>query len=85
MATDIPGSRDIVEPDRSGILVAPRDAAALADALRRLAADPGKRREIGEAAGARIRARYAIDIEVRAHEALYESILGGALAARSAA
>ncbi len=85
VATDIPGSRDIVEPDRSGVLVPPRDAGALAEALGQLAGDARRRREIGAAAGARVRAHYAIDIEVRAHEALYESILGGAAGVRRAA
>ncbi len=85
VATDIPGSRDIVEPDRSGILVAPRDAGALAGALRRLAGDARRRREIGEAARARVLASYTIEIEVRAHEELYESVLGGPAGARRAA
>ena len=85
VATDIPGSRDIVESDRSGILVAPRDAAALAEALVRLAGDARRRREMGEAARARVLEHYAIEIEVGAHEKLYESALGRAVGARRAA
>ncbi|HWZ85070.1 MAG TPA: glycosyltransferase, partial [Thermoanaerobaculia bacterium] len=85
VATDIPGSRDILEPERSGILVPPRDAPALALALERLARDSHQRRAMGEAARARVREHYAIETEVRAHEDLYDSILGGAAGARRAA
>lgn len=85
VATDIPGSRDIVETGRSGLLVAPRDAAALAEALGKLVADARRRREMGEAARARVLERYAIEIEVAAHERLYEGILGTASQGRRAA
>ncbi|HYX21964.1 MAG TPA: glycosyltransferase, partial [Thermoanaerobaculia bacterium] len=50
VATDIPGSRDIVESDRSGILVPPQDAGALSDVLERLIRDAPRRRALGEAA-----------------------------------
>ncbi len=37
IATDVPGCRDMVEPGRNGYIVPPRDAAALADAIEKLA------------------------------------------------
>src|ERR1035441_8631098 len=37
VASDIPGYRDVVRDGRDGLLVAPGDALALAEALRRLA------------------------------------------------
>jgi glycosyltransferase involved in cell wall biosynthesis len=40
VATDIPGSRDVVRDGHNGLLVPPRDAEALAVALRRLLDDP---------------------------------------------
>ena len=76
VASDIPGSRDIIEPGRSGLLVPPRDVAALAQALERVSADPSLRRELGEAARARILDKFLIDKEVRAHEELYAEALG---------
>jgi glycosyltransferase involved in cell wall biosynthesis len=85
VATDIPGSRDVVEAETSGILVPAKDAAALAAALERLAADPALRRTLGEAARGRAVRKYAIEIEVRAHEALYDGLLGARAAARQAA
>src|SRR5690606_12083439 len=39
VTTDVPGCRDAIEPDVSGLLVPARDGRALADAIGRLAAD----------------------------------------------
>lgn len=76
IATDIPGSRDLVEHGRSGLIVPPEDPAALAEALGRLAADPGLRRTLGASARERVVQRFSIESEVAAHEALYREILG---------
>jgi phosphatidyl-myo-inositol alpha-mannosyltransferase len=54
LASDIPGYRDVVRDGRDGMLVAPGDALALAEALRSLALDRGLRE--GMAASARERA-----------------------------
>ena len=48
VTTDATGCREAVEPDGNGLLVAPRDPHALADALGRLVADPGLRRRLGK-------------------------------------
>jgi glycosyltransferase involved in cell wall biosynthesis len=84
IASDIPGSRDIVEPGRSGDLVPADDAGALAEAIRRLANDPSTRRALGDAARRRVLQKYSIECEVEAHESLYAEILE-ANAKRSAA
>lgn len=55
VATAIGGAREIVDA-ACGILVPPRDPAALADALRRLIADPGLRAQLGVAGPAHARA-----------------------------
>jgi glycosyltransferase involved in cell wall biosynthesis len=54
VATDVPGCREIVVPGETGLLVPPRNPAALADALARMIADPDLRRRCGAAARARI-------------------------------
>ena len=78
LATDIPGSRDLVEPGRSGGLVPPDDTDALAEEIRRLAEDPAARRALGDAARRRVVERYSIEREVEAHESLYDEVLGRA-------
>ncbi len=49
VATDMPGCRDVVRHGETGLLVPPHDADALAAALATLAADPARRRAMGEA------------------------------------
>lgn len=55
VATDIRGCRQVVEPDHTGVLVAPRDAAALADAIAALALDADRRAAMSHAALAKAR------------------------------
>jgi glycosyltransferase involved in cell wall biosynthesis len=50
VATDIRGCRQVVERDVTGLLVPPRDIAALAAAIASLAADAPRRKEMGAAA-----------------------------------
>lgn len=50
VATDQPGCREIVEHNATGLLIAPSDVAALADALRSLIMDPARRSALGAAA-----------------------------------
>jgi glycosyltransferase involved in cell wall biosynthesis len=52
------GIPDVVEEGRSGLLVAPGDAAALAEGLRALAADEGRRTAMGGEARRIARARF---------------------------
>jgi glycosyltransferase involved in cell wall biosynthesis len=49
ITADTPGSRELLTPGRDAILVPPADPQALADAVRSLAHDPAKAREIGAA------------------------------------
>ena len=75
VATDVPGSRDVIEHERSGLLVPPRDTQALARALARLVASADERRQLGESARARILAGYTIEAEAEAHERFYRAAL----------
>lgn len=76
ISTDVPGSRDLVQPGQSGLIVPSEDPAALAEAMGRLAADPALRRDLGEKARERVARHFSIDAEVAAHEALYRELLG---------
>jgi glycosyltransferase involved in cell wall biosynthesis len=75
IATDIPGSRDLVEHGKSGWIVPPENFHSLAEALSYLAASDDKRRTLGEAASSRIANHFTIEKEVAAHEALYDELL----------
>ncbi len=58
VATDIRGCRQVVDHDRTGLLVPARDAPSLADAIGRLATDATLRSRMGEAALAKARAEF---------------------------
>jgi glycosyltransferase involved in cell wall biosynthesis len=58
VSTTISGVPELVEDGATGMLVPPRDPAALAAALQTLIADPERRRRLGEAGAARVRLRF---------------------------
>jgi len=74
VATDVPGSRDVVEHGSSGLLVPPEDPGAMARALETLTRDPDLRGRLGAGARARIEARYTIEREVADHEEVYDEL-----------
>jgi glycogen(starch) synthase len=76
VATDLGEQREILEHERSGLLVPPKDEAALAAAMGRLADDAGLRARLGEGAAARARAFRAA--AVASHLAdLYADLVAG--------
>ncbi len=58
VGTDVGGIRDIVHPDRTGVLVPPNNPGALAEAIRTLLQDPERARRLGEGARAEARAHF---------------------------
>jgi glycosyltransferase involved in cell wall biosynthesis len=54
LTTDVPGCRALVRDGVEGLVVAPNDAGALADALVALAGDPARVARMGEAARTRV-------------------------------
>ena len=60
IATDVPGHRDVVVPDKTGILTPADDEAALADAVTTLWAEPARRAAMAEAARKWARAEFHI-------------------------
>ena len=75
IATDIPGSRDLVRHGESGLLVPPEDPRALHSALL-LLTDEAERRRLGENARRRMEEKYSIEREVADHQSIYASLLG---------
>jgi glycosyltransferase involved in cell wall biosynthesis len=78
VAADIGDSAEIVGD--TGVIVPPRDPAALAAGWEKLAAlAPGNRLKLGVAARARIVARYDLATIIAGYEALYEAIAAGSV------
>jgi glycosyltransferase involved in cell wall biosynthesis len=74
VTTDMPGCRDAVEPNVTGILVPPRDAVALADAIQQLLDDPERRRCMGTAARSFAEREFGLERIVDEHLALYRAV-----------
>lgn len=83
IASGVGGILDLVDHGRTGLLVPPGDAQALAAALKRLASDPTRAQALGDAARGDVLARYSFDRMVRGFESLYETELGGRHLARA--
>jgi len=73
-STRIGGVEDVIEHERSGLLIEPGDVAALTDVLRRLASDPALRASLGAAARKTIVERFAFDAHVERYRALFNSV-----------
>ncbi len=69
------GNPELVEDGMSGLLVAPRDPAALASAVERLLGDPGLAVRLGRAARERVLAGFSTDVRLDRIEALYRSLV----------
>ncbi len=65
LATDVGGTSEIIEHDRSGVLVRPRDVAALTRELERLLADPELRDRLGRTARVNARGRFDWTVSAR--------------------
>jgi phosphatidylinositol alpha-1,6-mannosyltransferase len=81
VATRVGGVPEAVEDGVSGLLVAPRDAAALAQALLGLLDDPARARRMGAAGRRLAQARFEWGASVDAMEAVYDRVLQRGLAA----
>lgn len=78
VAADVSGSRDVVRDGQNGLLVPPRDAPALAAALRRLIEDGALRRRLGARGRAIVSAEYSFDRVAAETLAVYARLLRGA-------
>jgi glycosyltransferase involved in cell wall biosynthesis len=74
VASDRGGPTELVTPDVDGLLVAPSDPAALAQALRRLGDDPALRHRLGSA-GPRAAARFSAETIAAEEQQFYALVL----------
>jgi glycosyltransferase involved in cell wall biosynthesis len=74
ISTDMPGCREIVIHDTTGLLVPSANPAALAEALRRLALDPELRSRLGRQARLLVDAEFGLDRVIEATLAAYRTL-----------
>jgi glycosyltransferase involved in cell wall biosynthesis len=74
VATAVGGVPDIVLDGRTGLLIPPRDPAALAGAVGEVLRDPGRAREMGASGRRRRREEFDISRTVEAVQELYEEL-----------
>jgi len=77
VTTDVPGCRDAIEPESTGLLVPVRDAPALADAIQFLIENPERRKQMGASGRALAEREFAIEKVVDAHLAIYRELTIG--------
>ncbi len=75
VTTDVPGCREVVANEDNGLLVAPRDPAALAGAIARLADDAELRRRMGQSGRKRAEAEFSSALIVQQTLAVYDGIM----------
>lgn len=75
VATRVGGIPDVVDDGETGLLVAPRDVEAMAEAIVELARAPERRHLMGDTARAKVVPQYSLEEMVRRIEALYEEFL----------
>lgn len=74
IATPVDGLGEVLDSGRTALLIPPRDATAVADAVNRLLAEPALRRELSYNCSVE-RHRFDISATVRQMEDLYDRIL----------
>lgn len=74
ITTDVPGCRDAIEPNQTGLLVPVRDPNALAVAMKQLIEDADYRRQLGKAGRVLAEREFAIERIVAAHLNIYHEL-----------
>ncbi len=75
VATSVGGNPEAVVDGATGLIVAPRDTDALAEALVRLVSDPSLREQFGNAALQRAQTHFSMERCVNEYEQLYDAIV----------
>lgn len=74
VTTDVPGCRDAIEKDVTGVLVPSKDVASLADAMRRLIEDRPLCQTMGHAGRKRAENVFDVNVVVRTHLEIYSAL-----------
>ncbi|WP_058534050.1 glycosyltransferase family 4 protein [Legionella saoudiensis] len=74
ITTDVPGCRDAIEPNQTGLLVPVRDVDALAVTMKQLIEDHDYRQQLGNAGRVLAEREFAIERIVDAHLNIYQEL-----------
>jgi len=77
VTTDVPGCRDAIESNQTGILVPVRDSKALADAIQTLVEQPDLRQKMAKAGRELSEQEFDIKGVVNQHLSIYNALLDG--------
>lgn len=77
VATDGGGTKEIVEDGKTGYLVQAGQPAELADKMRILLNDPGKRAEMGKTGQEKVKAQFLLTTMVERYIGLYNKLISG--------
>ncbi len=77
IGSNAPGINEVIADGKTGVLVQPANAQALAEAMDRLIGDPELRRRMGEAGRQRVREVFTLRHMVDQTEALYREMIAG--------
>jgi glycosyltransferase involved in cell wall biosynthesis len=83
VATRAGGNTDVIEHGVHGLLVRPRDPAALGTAMQSLLDDAELRRRLGEAARRRAREEFTVERMVQGTESVYRAAIARRAGARA--
>lgn len=74
VTTDVPGCRDAITPNETGLLVPVKDSVALADAIQKLVEEPGLRKRMGKAGRGLAEEAFSIEKIIAQHLNIYEEV-----------
>lgn len=74
IATDVGGIPSIIENDKLGVLIKPRNIGLMSDAILKLLGDENQRLNMGANAQNYVNKKYSIDSMVKAYEKLYRDL-----------
>lgn len=77
VVSDIPGNRDLVVPNESGLLVPVGDAGAFARQTQRILDHPDLASQLGAAARQRMQQEFSVEKMIARHVELYQTMLEG--------
>lgn len=75
ITTDMPGCRDAIEPDETGLLIPARDTIALASAIQRLIENASLRRRMGREGRRLAEKEFSIEKIVQEHLDIYRTLV----------